>query len=95
MHGSFKQIDHTQTKSLTKMWRIKTDLLDFQHRHKYKQTMKDKEGLHSDATDGQPCSVSPLTPVVLCLRSDGNSWREDLQKRSIFVVIYDRNIPEQ
>jgi hypothetical protein len=50
MHGSFKQIEQilfalfTQIKSLTNMWRFKTDVLDFQHRHKYKQTMK--EGWH-------------------------------------------------
>jgi hypothetical protein len=47
MHGSFKQIEQilfalfTQIKSLANMWQVKTDLFDFQHRHKYKQTMKE------------------------------------------------------
>jgi len=42
--GCHAWIIQTQIKSLAKVWRFKTDLLDFQYRHKYNQTMKEKEG---------------------------------------------------
>jgi hypothetical protein len=95
MDGSFKQIEQilfalfTQSKSLTNMWRFKTDVLDFQHRHKYKQTMKERD-IRCYWRVTMFCSIRDIMFKVRWKVMAGN-----LQKGSIFVVIYDRNIPER